>query len=216
MNRNPDSTEERLALQCPEAQEAGASQTDWACRCGDLGARRGARAVGDQGLCRKVRNTEQVIIFIITKFLKSSDLSFPLMLQGGEGQGTRFGSLQDGRYSEDGGGREGAFGESAETGQTGCTAGASIVLAFILDLVLSLISAEQQYAGRSLIFMFLKFVFQHFWFRNVWSFRDRVLLPPLPQQPSPPPQPVLPALPALPARQCPRARGQVRSHLEPR
>lgn len=52
-------------------------------------------------------------------------------------------------------------------------------------------------------------MFEHICFRNVWSSRDRVQLPPLPQQP-PPPQL------ALPAPQRTPARGQVRSHLEPR
>lgn len=47
-------------------------------------------------------------------------------------------------------------------------------------------------------------------FRNAWSSRGQVQLPPLPQQQSPPLQP------ALPSPQRPQARGQVRSHLEPR
>lgn len=58
MNRNPHSTEERPALKRLEAQETGASQADWAYCCGDMGSWRGPGAVGDQGLCRKVRNTQ--------------------------------------------------------------------------------------------------------------------------------------------------------------
>lgn len=38
MSRNPHTTEERPAIKRPEAQEAGASQVDWAYCCGDVGA----------------------------------------------------------------------------------------------------------------------------------------------------------------------------------
>lgn len=59
LGRNPHSTEERPAIERVEAQEAGASQVDWTYCCGDMGAWRGNGAVGDQGLCRKVRNAQR-------------------------------------------------------------------------------------------------------------------------------------------------------------
>lgn len=57
MTRNSHSTEERPAFKRLEAQETRACQADWAYCCGDMGSWRGNGAVGDQGLCRKVRNT---------------------------------------------------------------------------------------------------------------------------------------------------------------
>lgn len=36
MSRNPNSTEERLALKCSEAEEARANQADRAFGCGDV------------------------------------------------------------------------------------------------------------------------------------------------------------------------------------
>lgn len=59
LSRNPHSTEERSAIECTEAQETRASQADRADCCGDMGARRGPGAVGDQGLCRKVRDAHE-------------------------------------------------------------------------------------------------------------------------------------------------------------
>lgn len=38
VSRNPNTTEERPAIKCLEAQEAGASQVDWTHCCGDMGA----------------------------------------------------------------------------------------------------------------------------------------------------------------------------------
>jgi len=56
VSRNPDSTKERPALKCLEAQEAGTSQADRTCRRGDVGAWRRHGAMGDQSFCREVGN----------------------------------------------------------------------------------------------------------------------------------------------------------------
>lgn len=145
LSRNADATEERPALECAAAQEAGAGQADWTHRRGDLGGRRGAGALGDPGLHRKVRHPQpfpslpKMSTDSSFFFNQSTDLILsPSLLkqQAGEREVTGYRFLQDHQQSEDVRGREGAPGESAEAGQDGCPAGGSSGLGTNLGLAL--------------------------------------------------------------------------------
>lgn len=131
-SRNANTTEKRPALQCTAAQEAGAGQADWTHRCGDVGVRRGARALGDPSFHRKVCQPQTILSFLKCQgfcfFYQSTNLILlpsPFIQQAREREVAGYRFLQDYQQSEDIWGREGAPGESAEAGQDGCPAGGS-------------------------------------------------------------------------------------------